>query len=299
MAAGPDPTQDARASFRRGVQLYNEGSFEAALAEFNKAYQLSPNYRILYNIAQTQFDLHEYVEASKNLDQYVKEGARDITDERRAQVSEMTRKLEERIGQIEVTCNQEGAEIRIDDIPVGTSPLRNAVPVNAGPRRISAIKAGHPTVVRTVTIAGTEKKRVKLELEESKVADGTDVGIAGQSGKKRAAPSHVGLIASSVVAGGCAVATGVFGLLAVQAKSDFDKELKKVPGNLDRISDKRSKMKSYALATDVLGAATVLSAGAVVYFLITDTFGSGAPSSSKRSVSLAPTLGGLVLHGEW
>jgi hypothetical protein len=95
------------------------------------------------------------------------------------------------------------------------------------------------------------------------------------------------------------VATGVFGILALQAKSDFDKELKQVPGSLDRIDNKRSKMKSYALATDVLGAATLLSAGAVVYFLISDSSGSATPTASKRSLALAPTVGGIVLHGEW
>jgi tetratricopeptide (TPR) repeat protein len=306
-AAG-DAMQDARARFRRGVQLYNEGSFEAALAEFNKAYQITPNYKILYNIAQTQFDLHDYVGASKNLEQYMKEGSREISEERRTAVNELNRKLVERIGEVEVTCNLDEAEIRVDDVAVGVSPLTAAVPVNAGPRRITAVKVGYPMVSQWVTVPGMEKKLVRLEIAEDSgtalaaragAGSGREGDLLYQSNKKSS--SRIGLITSSALAGGCAIATGVFGILALQAKNDFDGDLKKVPGNQDKIDSDRSKMKSYALATDILAGATVLSAAAAVYFLFTDNTESRAPKTSgpKRSVAVAPTVGGLVVQGVW
>ena len=316
-AAGPagdgNATQDARARFRRGVQLYNEGSFEAALAEFNKAYQLNPNYRLLYNIAQTQFDLHDYVAASRYLEQYVKEGGNEIPEDRRGQVADLNRKLEERIGHVEVTCNLDGAEIRVDDIAVGVSPLPDPVPVNAGPRRITAIKPGLPTVVRLVTVPGMEKKKVILEIDTSagEIAErsgaiagsgkGLNADLAYQRDTDRKTGFRIALITSSALAGGCAIATGVFGVLALQAKSDFDQRLKAVPGSSDRIDDARSKMKSYALATDIFAAATLVSAGAAVYFFFADGAESGASKSSsrKRSLAIAPTVGGLVLQSGW
>ena len=79
----------AAARFQQGVELYREGSYEGALAEFRKAYQISPSYRVLYNIAQTQYALHDYVGAYRSLAQYTTEGLGDITPERRAQVDEM------------------------------------------------------------------------------------------------------------------------------------------------------------------------------------------------------------------
>jgi len=48
----------------------------------------------------------------------------------------------------------------------------------------------------------------------------------------------------------------------------------------------------------VFGAATLISGGVVLYYLLSDP----APkklSEKKRSFALAPTVGGLVLHGEW
>src|SRR5664279_276256 len=61
------PSTNASVSFRQGVELYREANFEAALVEFRKAYQLSPSYKVLYNIAQSYFELHDYVNAQTNL----------------------------------------------------------------------------------------------------------------------------------------------------------------------------------------------------------------------------------------
>src|SRR5512141_2517800 len=74
---------EAAARFQRGVDMYREGGYEGALAEFRKAYQIIPSYRVLYNIAQAQYALHDFVGAHKSLMQYVNEGGSEISTERR------------------------------------------------------------------------------------------------------------------------------------------------------------------------------------------------------------------------
>ena len=304
--------EKARASFHQGVQLYSEGSFEAALAEFRKAYQLFPNYRLHYNIAQTYFDLHDYVSSMKHLKQYVQEGGSDLTAERRRQVSELNQKLEERIASLEIACNLDGADIRIDDMLVGVSPLNSAVLVNAGPRRITAIKAGYTVAARMVTVSGKEMAKVSLEvaalakrpaavLAQSMVADDADDGtpsvvIRNESAKRP--PLKIGLISSTVVMGGCAIATGIFGVLTLNAKRDFNNELGRIPNTKDNVDSARTKMKHDAYLTDAFGAATLVTGGMALYFLLSDT-GSKKLSGKKSSVALAPTVGGLLLHGQW
>jgi len=68
----------AAVRFQQAVELYREGSYEGALAEFRKAYQISPSYRVLYNIAQTQYALHDFVSAHRSLVQYMAEGRGEI-----------------------------------------------------------------------------------------------------------------------------------------------------------------------------------------------------------------------------
>jgi len=311
MAAGPadtaSPVEKARASFHQGVQLYNEGSFEAALAEFRKAYQLTPNYRLLYNIAQTYFDLHDYVSSIKNLKQYTQEGGNELTPERRKQVSDLKQKLEDRVASVDIVCNLDGADIRVDDMSVGVSPLTSAILVNAGPRRIMAVKSGYTVAARMITVGGREKAKVSLEittLVKEPVADRSkapllDAGTAlAKADPPPKAPLRAGLITSGVVATGCAIATGVFGVMALNAKRDFNTQLARIPNTKDNVDSARTTMKTYAHLTDAFGAATLLSGGVVMYFLLTDP----APkklSETKRSLALAPTVGGLLLHGEW
>jgi len=306
-AAGPadssNATEKARAVFHQGVQLYNEGSFEGALAEFRKAYELSPNYRLLYNIAQTYFDLHDYVSSWRTLKQYAQEGGNELSATRRAEVSELNQKLEDRIAYLEIGCNLEGADIRVDDMSVGSSPLTSSIMVNAGPRRVAAIKPGYAVTARMVTVGGREVAKVALEMVTlaQSPADGL-VTLKGmppsflevESARK---PRRVGLITSTVVTAGFAIATGVFGVFALKAKDDFDHELDKIPNTKDGIDSARTRVKHLAYATDALGAATLVSGGVALYFLLAD---SGAPKSpAKTTVAVAPTVGGLSLHGEW
>src|SRR3954451_15330684 len=126
------PVEEARTRFQRGVQLFHEGSFEAALAEFRKAYQVAPSYRLLYNIGQVHYELHDYVGALKSFRQYLGDGSAEVPPERRVQVDAEIKKLQGLCGYLEVTAEPEGADILVDDVPVGIAPLGGPVLVNAG-----------------------------------------------------------------------------------------------------------------------------------------------------------------------
>lgn len=314
MAAGaPDttsPTDKARANFHLGVQLYNEGSFEAALAEFRKAYQISPNYRLLYNIAQTYFDLHDYVSSFKTLKQYVREGGNEIAAERRAQVADLNQKLEDRIAYLDIDCNMEGADIRVDDLSIGVSPLPSVVLVNAGPRRISAVKPGYPVASTLITVVGRDKTKVVLDIvapDKAQAGEGGR-GLEGEGGEGAAAgmvrgraaksPPRIALITTAALAGGCAIATSVFGVLALNAKNDFDSQVNQIPNTKANIDNARTRMKNDAYLADAFGAATLVSGGVALYLLLTDS-GAKKAAATKTSVAVAPTVNGMALYGQW
>src|SRR5262245_61950348 len=48
----PEILAEAKQRFDRGYELYEEGEYPLALIEFNRAYELVPNYKVLYNIGQ-------------------------------------------------------------------------------------------------------------------------------------------------------------------------------------------------------------------------------------------------------
>jgi hypothetical protein len=295
--------------FQQGVDLYREGSYEGALAEFRKAYQLSPSYRVLYNIAQTQYALHDFVGAYKSLIQYVTESKGELSTERLAQVEEMSSKLRERIAHLNITTNVSGADIRVDDVSVGMSPLPGPVPVNVGTRRVTAFKAGSSLVARVLTVAGKETAKVDFHLEEAPIGSSLGVkavasqasGLSVSQSRTSAAPSRVPLVVATTTTAALAVATGICGYLALGAQQDLKDQVAKYPNTKNNIEDARSKSKHYAYVTDALGAATIVSGGLALYLAISHNADVAKATNSKGDVSigLAPTVGGMVLHGEF
>src|SRR5262252_5103847 len=63
--ASSEIPEEARLRYERAVQLYNEGDPEGALVEFERAYKISPTYRLLYNIGSIRLQLNDYAEALK------------------------------------------------------------------------------------------------------------------------------------------------------------------------------------------------------------------------------------------
>ena len=310
-----DTTEKARASFYDGVELYKEGSLEAALAEFQKAYQISPTYRVLYNIAQVYFELHDYVNSYANLKEYVRQGGDDIPAPRRAQVEDLSRKLKRRIAYLDIVCTVSDVDIRVDDISVGKTPLASPVLVNAGPRKISAVKPGYPVTARIITVAGAERSTVRMELtppvevQSSKFAEAPAGAPALpkpapstlNQAEQRTRPSRKWLIASLSAAGGCAVAAGISGWQMFEAKSDFDREVAKTPYSKPVADSARSRAMTYQYLTYGLGAAALISGGAALYLALSGDGESGQRkrTSAQRSIVVAPTVNGMVLHGVW
>ena len=65
---------DAQRRFQRGIELYKESDFDAALVEFKRAYELVPSYKILYNLGQVSYQRHDYASALRYFRQYLEEG---------------------------------------------------------------------------------------------------------------------------------------------------------------------------------------------------------------------------------
>jgi hypothetical protein len=306
--AAPKPsseatTEAARASFQRGVELFHEGNFEAALAEFRKANELSPSYRILYNIAQTYVEVHDYVNALKYYKQYLADGDAEVSGPRRTSVEELIQKLNARIAFVEVSVNVDGAQVSVDDVPVGISPLDGPIPLNPGSRRVSASKTGLPAVTRTIAVAGSDKQSLALTLRDPTTAgQGSSAEpIPGLASQARAqSESNAALVTALTATGVCAVTAGVFGWLTARAKNDFDRDLDTVNVSPSQMDNHRSRLRTFALITDIAAAATVVSGGVSLYLVLArPSRGKAQLSKPSPFVALSPTPTGVALHGGW
>src|SRR5689334_17881077 len=104
----------ARTHFERGVERYSEGNYDAALAELQRSYELSPVYKLLFNLAQVQTERHDYAAAFELFTEYLRSGGSAIAPERMHDVEQELLILRQRTGEIYVDADIAGARIFVN-----------------------------------------------------------------------------------------------------------------------------------------------------------------------------------------
>ena len=306
-SAQPDKAAaaEARSRYDRGKQLYEEGAYDAALIEFQRAYELAPSFRILYNIGQVYRQQNDYAGALKSYERYLAEGGKDIDAKRRTEVDGEIGQLRGRVATLQITTSVSGAEVSIDDVSIGRTPLAQPVMVNAGKRRVSAAKAGRVPVTKVVTLAGADALQVDLDLVEPGAPP------ASAASGKAPAPSAVGPPAVAppprvpwigwALTGAFAVGAGVTGALALKASGDLKNERNDPAASRQNLDSERSKTKTLALVSDVFSGAAVIAGGVSLYFTLRAPPREAPLSASSplelRSVKLGLGPGGVRVLG--
>jgi len=168
-----DPVADARAHFERGVELFNEGRHDAALAEFTRAYAIAPAAPVLYNIARVHAALGHAVEATDTYERYLAEAGRGMNARRRREVTADLERQRARIAYLTVRTNVDGATLSVDGVDVATTPLSEPLRLAAGEHTIGARGAGHDASRRAVRLAGGDRETLVFELVPIVSARGT------------------------------------------------------------------------------------------------------------------------------
>jgi hypothetical protein len=161
-SAEADP--EVQKHFDLGNQYYAEGRYDDALVEYDKAYALSKNFKILYNRGQVLVMLRRDPEAIEAFEEYLSRGGTEVPEDRRKAVEADLEKLRQRLAHITLEKAPDGLEILIDGHPSGTTPLKKPLVVGAGKHTI-ALRRG-PSIVfnRDVLIAAGDTKAVEVEI---------------------------------------------------------------------------------------------------------------------------------------
>lgn len=280
-AAAPD--DEGRARFQRGVQLFREGDFRSALVEFRRSYELSKNFKVLYNIGQTEFELQDYAGALRSFQRYLEAGGAEIDAARRAQVEDDIKRLGARVARIDVKSNVQGAEVLVDDVVVGKTPLAEGVLVSIGRRKVTLQKGGVVSAARFVDLAGGDRSAVTVELAEPGAA-APIAPVAPPPQPPPPPPSRTGLWVSLAITGGLLVGTGITGGLALAARSDTENKLGTLGAKASDIEAAHSKTKTLALVADIMGGAALAMAGVSIIVGVTGGSTNAAPTTATLSI---------------
>jgi hypothetical protein len=264
--AQPSPSAVAEAGkhFQRGVTLYNEADFRAALVEFRRAYETAPNAAVLYNIGQTYYQLQNYAAALTALGRYLTEAGPTAPHHR--EVEQTIDTLQTRVGKVAISTSTPGADITVDDELVGKTPLDEPVLVSVGRRKITAVRDGRVTETRFVDVAAGDTVPVSLTAD---VMRGTVPNPAGVTGRDSSGLSDNFWRNTAIASGVVMIGAGGYALYAAH---DLSNTRNTNPVTTDQINSKRdaldsksTRVKIASAIADVAGVVAVVT-GTVWYF---------------------------------
>jgi hypothetical protein len=282
-AAAQDPSDaahDAGKHFQRAVSLYGETDYRAALVEFKRAYAIAPNVSVLYNVGETQYQLQDYAGALSTFTRYLAES--NANEAHRAEVEGTLEVLRSRVGHVSVVTDPPGADITVDDLSVGRTPLEERVLVSVGHRRFTASMLGRVSVTRFVDVAAEDNVSLKLDLPASPDVPPEVSALPPPAEESRSA-SHGGAslrIAGWIGTGVLAASAGTLGLLALNESSALKKARESYPASADTLHRDSNLTTTYSIMADSLTVAAVVLGGVTLYATV-----ASAASHRKETTS--------------
>jgi len=224
LATPPPSSAEASKHFESGVKLADEEDWATALIEFERAYDLDPDYRVLFDIGQCRYQLHDYPGALSAFQRYVAEGKDAIAADRRTKVEADIKVLEGRVATLHVSSGVAGAEVLVDDVVVGKTPLAAPIVVSAGRHKITVRHEGAENVSRDVALAGEEVAELALDPIIPKAMPPPSSAENGVLAASDHAPSALPVWLSFGVAAAGVGVGAYFGVAAIDGKNDLDRE---------------------------------------------------------------------------
>lgn len=154
--------QRAYQLFLAGNNVIKDGFFGQAADKYKEALALWEHPAFHYNLAIAQMNLDQIIEAYDGFLAARKHGPRPITAEKHRQAQKYLDMLRKQLGEIEVICNEPGAEVAVDGKPLFAGPGRQRVMVRPGGHRVEASKRRFMPDVQQVVLNPGDSKRVTV-----------------------------------------------------------------------------------------------------------------------------------------
>jgi len=300
-AKGVSVEQQRAASerFLAGNALLKESFFAEAATKYREALTHWDHPGIHYNLGLALLTLDQPVETHEHLKKALAYGAAPLDTDKFDHAKNLLLVINGQLADIEVTCSEPGATVRLDGQVLFQAPGKYKGLVRRGEHTVSASKPGYETTQRTQTLGSA------LAIIDLKLYRPDD--LVGY----RRRWSQVGPIA--VTAGG-ALLLGAGALFTLQSRakfSDFDESIASRPdcttGCLPNdqetsLHDQGTTFKTLAAVSYITGGAA-LTGGIILLIMNRETSYRLEPGANSAGLSLVPAMGpnsmGLVGSGRF
>lgn len=162
--APPSNKSEAEVHYDKGKNLYRDGSFSAALAEFQAARKLYPSETATTAAAACLKRLQRFDEALDLFEVALRDFADTMEAKTKAAIQRQVVELRGLVGTIDIQQAEAGATIAVDGQSRGDIPLLAPLRVATGSHVVRVYKEGFAPFETRVEVAGGETSRVAARL---------------------------------------------------------------------------------------------------------------------------------------
>jgi hypothetical protein len=175
----PEP---ARRAWDAAKQLAGASDYKGALVEFQRAYELSRDPRVLYNVGITEKLLTHYARAVDAWEKELQEAGSRLAPAEQQELKNAIAIVQQFVTTIDVTASEPDATFSIDDIPVGKTPFAGPVRIDVGKHVLKLSKDGFAEAVQTVDVASGQRTPVAFKIEPLNKTALVTVTVGGAAG---------------------------------------------------------------------------------------------------------------------
>jgi tetratricopeptide (TPR) repeat protein len=245
---GADEYARARALYKKASEAFEASQYAEARRLLLEAWALRQSYDVAASLGDTEIKLGLFAEAAEHLSYSVRNFPPLENEQALANVHRQLEIARREAATVLVSVNESGAEIRVDQRLVGTSPMSEAVFVTPGRHGVEARK-GSATASETFVGEAARESSVALRLAQALPAPPND-----EPAPRSIVPLIVG---GAVFAAG--VTAGIAFKLSANAKEDHAQTLRDRLGPGGCVGEAGSSPDCAALRSDVDGANTMNS----------------------------------------
>jgi len=163
-SAAADDQELAKAKFQEGMALVKAENYPAALAAFEESYRILPKPGLLYNIAMCQKALFRYVDSIGSFKKYLSAMGANVKPDMKLSVDQALAEMEKLVGTILIDGAPDGAEVFVDDRPVGRTPLPEPLIEDPGQHSVRVERDGYKPLRTEVNVASGATIAVRSKL---------------------------------------------------------------------------------------------------------------------------------------
>ncbi|HEY0479980.1 MAG TPA: PEGA domain-containing protein [Kofleriaceae bacterium] len=282
--------QAARDLFLEGNRLFKIPLFTQAADKYIAAIAKWKHPAFYFNLAVTQLNLGQQLEAHQNLQEALKHGAPPLGEDRYAEAQKQLKEVEAKLGRIRVSCPTSGAEVTLDGDRLFTGPGSREEWVKASTHQVTAKKPEYETQARQVTVAAGKLAPIELSLRKL-IEDrpwatwkpwavvGTGVAVAAASGVLHGfSARNFGRYDDGFLKLGCAN-TGC-----------TEQQIHDMNSQLPTLLDRARLEQKIAVGGYIAGGSLIAIGAVLVYLNRPHLMEQGSASSPSGGVAIVPTV---------